>query len=113
MVESSKFSSKFIAMKTCTEHIILLKFKLRMFGVDIDGPTIMLNNNKIVVNNNSKIESTLSKKHRSISYHLDHHNFAAGLVKIGWMSTADNIADASTKILTESKKKILFGNWTY
>ena len=32
-VESSTFSSEFIAMKICVEHIIALRFKLRMFGV--------------------------------------------------------------------------------
>ena len=41
-VESSTFSSEFIAMKTCTEHTIRLRFKLRMFGIDIDGPAMML-----------------------------------------------------------------------
>ena len=44
-VESSKFSSEFIAMKTCRVHIIALILKLRMFVVDIDGPTIILNDN--------------------------------------------------------------------
>ena len=39
-VESSTFSSEFIAMKTCTKHIIALRFKLRMFGLDIDGTAI-------------------------------------------------------------------------
>ena len=41
-VESSTFSSKFIAMKTCMEHIIALRFKLWRFGVYIDGPAIVL-----------------------------------------------------------------------
>ena len=69
-VESSTFSSEFIAMKTCTEHIIALRFKLQMFEVDIDGPAIMLNDNESAVNNRSKIESTPNKKHRSIAYHF-------------------------------------------
>ena len=70
-------------MNTCTEHIISLRFKLQMFGVDIDGPDIMLNDNESAVNNSSKIGSTLNKKHRSIAYHLVCQNFAAGVVKIG------------------------------
>ena len=68
-----------------------------MFGVDIDDPTIMLNNNEITVNNSSNIKSTLNKKQSSIAYHLVCQNVAAGVVKIGWVSTADNIADALTK----------------
>ena len=49
-VKSSTFSNKFIAMKTCTEHIILLRFKLQMLGIDIYGPAIMFIDNKSAVN---------------------------------------------------------------
>ena len=80
-------------MKIRTEHIISLRPKLRIFGVDIDGPTIMLNDNKIAVNNSTKIESTLNKKHISIAYHLFCHNIASGGLKIGWISPEDNISD--------------------
>ena len=41
-VESSAFSSEFIAAKTCVEHITALRYKLRMFGVPVDGPTKVL-----------------------------------------------------------------------
>ena len=37
-VESSTFGSDYIATKTCVEVIHALQFKLRMFGVPIDGP---------------------------------------------------------------------------
>ena len=33
-VDSSTFSSEFIAMKTCTAHIISLGFKLQMLGIE-------------------------------------------------------------------------------
>ena len=65
-VESSTFSSEFIALKTCTESIIALRFKLRMFGVPINGPALVLNDNQSTVNNSSKIESIFNKKHKSI-----------------------------------------------
>ena len=42
-VESSTFSSEFISTKTRNEHIISLRFKLLMFGVDIDGTAVMSN----------------------------------------------------------------------
>ena len=71
-----------------------------MFVVDIDGPAIILNDNESAVNNSSKIESTLNRKHSSISYHIVCHNSEAGVVNIGWIYTADNISDALTKRLT-------------
>ena len=36
-VDSTMFGSEFIALKTCVEHIIALRFKLRMFGIPIIG----------------------------------------------------------------------------
>ena len=64
------------------KYIIGLRIKLQIFGIDIDGPTIMLNDKKSAVNNSSKIEYTLNKKHSSIAYHLVLHNVAAGVVNI-------------------------------
>ena len=62
-VESITFSSEFIGMKTRTEHTIGLGLRLKMFGIDIYGTAIMLNYSKSAVNNNSKNEYTLNKKH--------------------------------------------------
>ena len=84
-VDSISFSSEFIAMNTCTEHIIALRFKLQMFGIDIDVPAIMLNDNESAVNNSSNIESTLNKKHISIAYHLVCQNVVSKVVNIGWI----------------------------
>ena len=61
-VESSAFSSEFIAMKTCSEAIIGLRFKLRISGVPIDTPANVLCDNESVVNNSTKLESKLHKK---------------------------------------------------
>ena len=57
------FGSEFIALKTCVEHIISLRFKLIMFGIPIDGELRILNDNKSAVDSSSKLESTLNKKH--------------------------------------------------
>ena len=51
-VETSAFSSEFIAMKQCIEDIEHLRFKLRMFGVPLDEDhpsTYILCDNKGVV----------------------------------------------------------------
>ena len=100
-------------MKACTEQIIALRYKLRMFGVEIDGPANVLNDNNAVVNNSSKLESTLNKKHNSVTYHLVRSSVAAGIIRVGWVESDNNLADAFTKILTVAKRNHLFGNWTY
>ena len=112
-VDSSIFSSEFIAINTGTEHIIAIIFKLRMFRVDIDGISIILNDNESAVKNSSKVESTMNKKHSSISCHLVRQNVAAGVAKIEWILKANNISDSLTKRSTEAKRGKLFCDWNY
>ena len=112
-VESSTFSSEFIAMKACVEHITALRYKLRMFGVPILESTKVLCDNESVVRNSSKLESTLNKKHCSLAYHAVRWAVAAAIISIGWIPTDLNIADAMTKRLTVYKRDALFGSWTY
>ena len=112
-VETSTFSSEFIALKTCMEHIVALRIKLMMFGVPIYGETKVLCDNLSAVNNSSKLESSLNKKHSSIAYHAVRWSVAAGIIKVGWIDTHSNIADAFTKRLTVAQREKLFGDWTY
>ena len=66
----------------CNENavklIAALRYKLRMFGVPIDGPTNMFCDNKAVYKNASMPESQLRKKHHSISYHMSREAVADG-----------------------------------
>ena len=112
-VESSAFSSEFIAMKTCVEEIAAMRYKLRMLGIPIDGPAKILCDNKSVVDNSSKLSSKLNKKHNSIAYHAVRWARAANVIKVGWISTTMNLADALTKRLTKAVRERLFGDWTY
>ena len=112
-VESSAFSSEFVAAKTCVEHISAIRYKLRMFGVPLDGPTNVLCDNESVVKNSSRIDSTLHKKHVSIAYHAVRWAVAANIIRVGWISSKENIADAMTKTLTAPNRELLFGSWTY
>lgn len=114
-VESSTFSSEFLALRTCIEAITHLRFKLRMFGIPImeDEPAHVFCDNESVVKNSSMIESTLNKKHSSIAYHYVRWNVAAGVIAVSWIDTKFNIADAMTKRLAEAVRDFLFGSWTY
>ena len=68
-VEASTFGSEFQAMKNAVELSESLRYKLRMFGVPIDGPTNVFCDNEAVYKITSIPESTLKKKHHSIAYH--------------------------------------------
>jgi hypothetical protein len=68
-IESSTFGSEFVALKFAAEMNDALLYKLRMFGIDIEGPTSGFCDNNSVVQNVSNPESMLGKKHNAIAYH--------------------------------------------
>ena len=58
-VKGAVFGAKFVAMKQGVEALIGIRFKLRMMGVKIDGPTYVYGDNMSVIHNTSKPESVL------------------------------------------------------
>ena len=83
IVEASTFGSEFQAMKNAVELIESLRYKLRMFGVPIDGPTNIFCDNEAVDKNTTLSESTLKKKHHSIAYHRCREAVVAGTARCG------------------------------
>ena len=81
-VETLMFCSEFIAMKTAVEMIEGLRYKLQMMGIKIDGSTNVFCDNKSVVMNTMRPESTLKKKHNAIAYHHVREAQAMGIVRI-------------------------------
>ena len=67
-VEASTFRSEFVAMHIAVELIESLWYKLRMFGIPIEGPTNVYCDTGAVTKNTTIPESTLKKKHNSIAY---------------------------------------------
>ena len=112
-VGPSTLTSEFIALKACMERVIGIRFKLRMFGIPIDGTADILCDNQSVVNNSSRFESTLNKKHASMAYYAVRWSVAVGIIRVGKVHKDDNLADAFTKRVPEIKREYLFGNWTY
>jgi hypothetical protein len=68
-VESSVFGAEFVAMKNGIETTRGLRYKLRMMGVTIDGPTYVYGNNVAVVHKTHRPESVLKKKSNAICYY--------------------------------------------
>jgi len=104
-VEASSFGSEFNALRIAVELIEELRYKLRMFGIPIAGPTIVLCDNRSVVSNASRPESTLKKRHNSICYHRVREAAAAGYIVVSWIEGKDNIADVFTKTTNTSDQR--------
>ena len=107
-VESSTFGSESVAMRIAFDLIEGLRYKLRMMGVPIDGPTSCFCDNESVVTCTTRPESTLKKKHNAINYHRCREAIAAGHIRVAWIDTKYNLADALTKVTVGERRQYLF-----
>ena len=112
-VESSTFGSEFNAMRIAVEMIKSLRYKLRMFGVPIDGPSNVYCDNEAVYKNTVMPESVLKKKHHSISYHACREAVAAEIIQIAKEGTQTNLADLFTKAMSSIRREFLLERFTY
>ena len=112
-VETSTFGSEFIAMKTAVEQIESLQYKLRMFGVPLEGPTNVFCDNEAVFKNASQPDSPLKKKHTSICYHRCREAVACRTIRVAKEGTLTNLSDLFTKPLTRVTRENLLDCFTY
>ena len=112
-VESSSFGSEFVAMRTARDMIVGLRHKLRAFGIPLRGPANVFCDNQGVVKNTSLPQSTLSKRHNAINYHVVRESVAAGIMRVGKEDGNTNLADAFTKVLSLQKRYALFYHMMY
>ena len=112
-VETSTFGSDFTAMKNSVELIVLLRYKLRMFGVPIDVSTDIFYDNEAVYKNASMPESHLRKKHHSISYHMRREAVASGACRMTKEYTKTNLSHLFTKVLPRPRRELLLDSFNY
>ena len=108
-VEASSFGSEYIALRICTEMVEALRYKLRCFGVPIEGACDVMCDNRSVVTNSSVPTSVLNKRHNAICYHRVREAQAAGVIRVGWIEGKENVADLFTKttLSNECKRKFV------
>ena len=105
MVESSVFGAEFVALKNGMEAVRGLRYKLRMMGVPILGPTYTFGDNMSVIHNTQRPESTLKKKSNSICYHACREAVAMGEILTTHIPTTLNPADLATKVIAGGIKR--------
>jgi hypothetical protein len=104
-VESSVFGAECVAMKSGIETTRGLRYKLRMMGVAIDGPTYIYGNTMSVVHNTQRLGSVLKKKSNAIYYHAVQDSAAMGESIIGHIPSVNNPADICTKAVPDGQKR--------
>ena len=106
-VETSTFESEFVALRTARDLIMSMRYKLRMFGIPLDGPAFVFCDNQGVVKNTSIPESVLTKKDNVINYHAVREAAAAGILEVHKEDTQTNLADLFTKVLHADRRREL------
>jgi hypothetical protein len=112
-IETSVFGAEFVAMKHGIKALRGLRYKLRMMGVPLSGPSYVYGDNKSQVTNSSRPESTLKKKSHSICYHAIRESVAMGESLITHCKTNDNLSDPLTKLTFGAKRRTLMSNILY
>jgi hypothetical protein len=106
-VESSTFGSELVAMRICRDLIVSLRYKLRMFGLNLQGPAYTFCDNAGVVKNVSIPESVLHKRHNAINYHIIRESVAAEIMQVGKEDTKTNLSDLFTKVQDGNRRNFL------
>ena len=101
-------------MKQAMEVSRGLRYKLRMMGVPIDGPTHMYGDNMSTIHNTQCPESQLKKKSKSSCYHAVREVVAMVELLTGHVKTDENPTDILTKdVGGEIKRKNLAQMYLY
>ena len=112
-MQTSTFGSEFMAMRQAVELVQALRFKLRMFGIPLDGPASMYCDNEAVYKNIVHPDSVLKKKHHSVAYHMCREAVASEMIRVAKEGTETNIADLFTKPLSAPRREMLLDKFMY
>ena len=82
-----------------------LRYKLRMMGIPLEGPSYTYGDNMSVIHNTQRPDSTLKKKCNSIACHACREAVAAGEMITGHVPSEKNPADIATKIIPPGQKR--------
>jgi len=90
-----------------------LRYKLRCFGIPVEGPADVLCDNRSVVTNSSVPTSVLNKRHNSICYHCVREAQAADIIRVGWIEGEKNVSDLFTKTTLSNESKRRFTQFIF
>jgi hypothetical protein len=96
-VETSTYGAELVALRIAVDIAVEFRYKLRMMGIPLSGPSKVLCDNKGVVLNTTLPSSTLKKKHNAIAYHRVREAVAAKIAKVYHIDGKENMADILTK----------------
>ena len=98
-IEMSTYGSKLVAGCVTVELIMEYCYKLRMLGVPLDGPALLLGDNNSVILNMTVPSSPLKKKHNAIAWHCIREVITCKIIVFTKIDSKDNYSDMLMKPL--------------
>jgi hypothetical protein len=92
-VETATFGSEFTAARIAVDQIMDLRTTLRYLGVPVREKSYMFGDNQSVITNSSIPNSSLNKRHNTLSYHRVQEMIAAMILGYYWIDGKRNPAD--------------------
>ena len=86
--------------KIAMELILEYQYTLRVMGVQLDGPVLLIRDNNSIMLNCTIPSSVPKKKHNTCVYHRVCEAIAIGVIKFMHISSEYNYADILTKPLS-------------
>ena len=115
-VEYSSFGYKFVASRIAMELLISLRYKLRLYGVPVDGPINFFSDNHFMTKNVTLTQSVMNNSHNAIFYHRVHGAQSIEIIRVGWIQGEYNQSYLVNNITLSTKRSHVLVNttmWNY
>jgi hypothetical protein len=100
IVETSTYGSELVDSRFATELILEVRYMLLSLGFALDGPTLILGNDILIVLNTTVPSNVLNNKNNAIAYHLVREAIAERIMRFEYIKSEENMSDVLTKPLS-------------
>ena len=112
-METSTYGSEVVARRITIDLVVELRYKLRMLGVPMAGPSKLFGDNKSMVTTILLPHLILKTKSNACSYHRCREAVPSRIVDVIHCRTDLNLADMGTKALSGKKHMHLLHNQVF
>lgn len=102
-VAKSSTAAEYVALSEATSEILLIREILKTFGINLNNPVQVYEDNSGAVAISKYGNYTKNAKHIEIQYHFVHENCVAKIIDVIKINTDQNVADILTKALGTQK----------
>jgi hypothetical protein len=111
-VATSTYSAEYAALRTTSDEIIAMRYQLQSLGVAVPTARVY-GDNEGVVRSSTLEETQLKARHNILNFHRVRQCIAAGIMDLSHVTSAENVADVFTKVLSALQFESLIGHFLH